>query len=228
MRKFALAFCAVLLAAGASATALLADTVVVSNPDSGGALETFPVTVEYTSWTQIGSFSNVSVSAALDGSFPYDEAFSGEAYLTTQIGAGTTTADQVAATSWSVAAGAAPPVTLFTGLNLGPDTYYLIIVDTSGEGGWDLSGSSTTAPGVTTIPDFCELYGTASYPPADSSGNVCGGNMVSFSVVSVSPATGAGVPEPSTFALLAIGLLGLFTIPMLRRAGGRAFASGWN
>jgi hypothetical protein len=202
----------VLLFSGIFTAAAGADTIVVSNTGFGGAVEDSPGEVLYTSWTQTGAFTDVSVSADLDGNFPYDQAFSGEAYLTTMIGAGTTVADQIAAAPFSVAAGASGPVLLFSGLNLGPDTYYLVVEDTSGDGGWDIvPGPSVTAPGVTTISNHCQLYGTG-YPPSYSSDNICGGNLIGFQVVSVSETS--AVPEPATPGVVLIGSLGLL---LLRR-----------
>lgn len=202
----------VLLFSGIFAATAVADTIVVSNTGFGGAVEDSPLEVLYTSWTQPGTFTDVSISAQLDGNFPYDEAFSGEAYLTTMIGAGTTVADQVAATPFSVAAGASGMVSLFSGLTLGPDTYYLVIEDTSGDGGWDIvPGPSVTAPGVTTITNHCQLYGTG-YPPSYSSDDICGGNLIGFQVVSVSPSS--AVPEPGT---LGFALLGSLSLLLLRR-----------
>lgn len=83
-------------------------------------------------WSQTDLYSNVSVKAELDGN---GTAINGTAYLMTQVGPGTTTANQIASADFAVTALPFGPdlTTLFTGLTLGPGTYYLII---TASGGW--------------------------------------------------------------------------------------------
>lgn len=84
-----------------------------------------------TSWTQTASFSDVTIHASL---VSIDESFrDGTAYLTNAIGPGTTPAAEVAppenftAPVASTAFGPVPLTVLFSSLNLGPGTYYLVL-----------------------------------------------------------------------------------------------------
>ncbi len=82
------------------------------------------------SWTQAASFSNITIDASLvsiDGSFR-----SGTAYLTNAIGSGTTPASEIVAPADFMAPlgnpfGPVPLTVLFSGLNLGSGTYYLVL-----------------------------------------------------------------------------------------------------
>ncbi len=103
---------------------------------STGALET--------SWTQTGSFSNVSIAAPLANG-------PDQIYLTNSIGPSATQQNVIASVTLPITgqtSGAASLTPLFTGLNLGPGTYYLVVQG----GDWDIvdGGQTTTlAPGVT-------------------------------------------------------------------------------
>jgi len=133
-----------------------------TNPPSGAT---------YASWTQTGSFSNVTIQATLYSCFG-DSA--GTAYLTQN---GRAVGNQVAINSSLVVHGgnngAASTVTVFSGLNLGPGTYYLTINPTPGNecsSLWD----NTTAPstslgtGVTNNGAGVSFGGIAAYPPAST------------------------------------------------------------
>jgi hypothetical protein len=81
------------------------------------------------SWTQTASFSGVTIDASLGS---VDPGFtSGTAYLMSAIGPGTTPASEVdAPVNFTVPVGSnfgsVPLTVLFSGLNLGPGTYYLV------------------------------------------------------------------------------------------------------
>src|SRR5262245_8578149 len=95
------------------------------------------------SWTFASTFTNVSILA-------YVGAFQGlTGYLTTNIGPSATANDMVAAPVTIQGTGL---VTVFSGLTLGANTYYLVIGD-PGCGGWAFIApdppSVTTAAGVT-------------------------------------------------------------------------------
>lgn len=154
-------------------------------------------------WSQTDMFGDVSVAVRIDGGGATN---SGTAYLTTRFGPGTTLADEIAHASYSVSGPQFQPqtVTLFSGLTLGPGTYYLTIVGA----GWEYAGSNITpvmAPGVQTV--FRERLGTlpfASYPP---SGNFQpefvpppGFPPPSYWQYSVT-----SIPEPTPAALLLFG-----------------------
>ena len=145
------------------------------------------------SWTQSDSFSNVSIFATLTAG-----PTAGTAYLTNQIGAGTTAANEIASTSFTFPS-SATEIQLFSGLTLTSGTYYLTIVaNTSGGGaGWvSSSGPSdvTTAPGVTINSDYV-TQSPASYPPAST--------FFEQDFELLYRVT--GVPEPSSIALLLAG-----------------------
>jgi PEP-CTERM motif-containing protein len=122
-------------------------------------------------------------------------------------------ADQVAPTPFSIAMGQDGGNTLHW-VNTWAWDLHLVIDDTSGLGGWDLvPGPSVTAPGVTTITNHCQLFGSG-YPPAYSSDDICGGNLVGYQVESFSWVP--SVPEPHTLPLALLGLLGVAMFHRLR------------
>lgn len=171
----------------------------------------FPDDVAEASWTQTGSFSNVSVSAEIDPGLNQSSAFTGIAYLMTQVGPGTTVSNEIANAPFSVTGTEFNPtlVTLFSGLTLGPGTYYLVLSAPASEpyGGWEsaLGTTPTTAPGVSIIGQGFS-GNSAGYAPSTSfsftsfNSNL---NTVEYDV------TGNSVPEPSTLPLLLLALIAL-------------------
>jgi hypothetical protein len=180
-----------------------AETIISVSGTSSAAIVLVGDGVEAASWTQSTSFQEVDISAMVGG----PASAIGTAYLTTSLGPGTTLADQIARTSFSF-----PPtvsyVRFFSGLTLGPGTYYLSLTSTGGiaidEGGWACvdqcnPGGATVvlAPGVSRNPDqFTES--DSIYPPAGSV--FTSDRDVVYTV--------AEVPEPSTLELFGMGLLG--------------------
>src|SRR5437016_13876167 len=85
-----------------------------------------------TSWSQSKAYTGVSIAALVDSAI-VGQTPAADAYLTTRIGAGTTTADEIAHARFTVpaqlpvcsAASCGAFVTLFTGLSLGPGTYFV-------------------------------------------------------------------------------------------------------
>lgn len=75
------------------------------------------------SWTSTVSFTGVSVS----GEFGADPSTSFTAFLMTSVGPGTTSADQIASVTVTPPSSDSRSLTLFTGLNLGPGTYFLVL-----------------------------------------------------------------------------------------------------
>ena len=82
------------------------------------------------SWTQATSFSNITINASL---VSIDDSFrSGTAYLMKAIGSGTTPLSELVAPAvFTVPVGSqfgpVPLTVLFSGLSLGPGTYYLVL-----------------------------------------------------------------------------------------------------
>ena len=177
-------------------------------------------------WTQTGTYTNVSISADVNivGS-PGDPANgkptdTGLSFLTTQRGAGTTAAaDEIASGTFTGPSnwGDNPHpnwITLFTGLTLGPGTYYLTLDTLGYGGGWrvdDVPPSDdlpTLGSGVTpagSLYGYCD--GSLTYP--------CGGYAPASTMYADPPyqlrvrVEGTSVPIPGTLALLGIGLAGL-------------------
>lgn len=159
-------------------------------------------------WTSTVGFSDVTISAFVNTYNVADS--SAVAYLTTQVGPGATSAELVAQANLTLPVGlSSPELVLFSGLNLSPANYYLILAttDTTGNEGWfngDLySSSAVTAPGVTfNPPGFVAHTIDAAYAPGSTfSGTYIPG--YAFDVVgNVSP-----VPEPSSLSLALTGVL---------------------
>jgi hypothetical protein len=202
---------------------LAANTVIISVTGSPGLSTLIDYSsvvassVVSTSWSESKSFSGVTISilvnSAIVGQTP-----SADAFLTTSIGPGTTVIDEVASTQFTVplqlpvcsqySCGA--DVTLFSGLNLGPGTYFLTLApdDTSsGEVGWFPAMDPTVLenPGVIEGTAFFDTS-VASYPPAGSF--VANDFAMDFTVTGTAVAP---VPEPATVTPL-VGLGALFLL----------------
>jgi hypothetical protein len=159
-------------------------------------------------WTQTNTFTDVSISALLSSLLSSGNG-QGTLFLTTQIGPGTTTDSEVARVSVTGIPRATQVSTLlFSGLTLGPGTYYLTKVGT-GEGGlgWgSLNGfTTTTAPGVTILPTLAGNSPEA-YAPATNVLPVFVENL-GFSITGTLVDT--QVPEPSSAVLMIGGMLAL-------------------
>jgi len=151
------------------------------------------------SWTTTSAFSNVNISIALDG----NSGATGTAYLTTKIGPGTTIANQIASTSFAFPSiSTLAPV--FTGLNLGAGTYYLLVRQTAngvnGNGVWEGTPSPnlTLAPNVTANGEYWSYNSVQSFAPASSFSE-------GFTTYFEYRVTGLPVPEPSTACLILFG-----------------------
>jgi hypothetical protein len=126
-------------------------------------------------WTSTVAFTDVTISAFVYSENSADTAAT--AYLTTQSGAGATTATLVAQANVTLPvghAGSTAELQLFSGLTLPPGTYYLILAttDTTTNEGWlngDLPTPAVTATGVTfNAPAFSNgnTAVNSAYPPA--------------------------------------------------------------
>lgn len=160
-------------------------------------------------WSLGNTFDNVTITAEIDPGT--GSGLSGTAYLMTQIGPGTTVADQLGTATFTASGAAftAQLNTLFTGLTLGPGNYYLVLSSPDGLG-WeaaDPGASVVTAPGVSLLSlDSTFPNPPAGYAPAGDFSSPLGNNP-EFTVTGslVSP-----VPEPGGVALLCTILLGLY------------------
>jgi hypothetical protein len=108
---------AILASAVVNATIIAAETVAGA-PHSVQANDP-----EGVNWTQTGSYTDVSIFAVISAQNIVGNG-TGTVFLTTKIGAGTTTADEIARTTLSgIAFGGDSLIPLFSGLTLGPGTY---------------------------------------------------------------------------------------------------------
>ena len=168
------------------------------------------------SWTETGSFSGVTVKAAIGS---VDSGFrSGTAYLTKAIGPGTTPTNQVVPQVGFTAPLVTskfdpfPLTTLFSGVSLGPGTYYLVLAapfrdQSFSDLGWqfETSGLVTVAPGVS-LGNYSAantfFSAVDSFAPASTFLTLSGGQA--FFEVST-------IPEPYSLTLMLIGLGSLIT-----------------
>ena len=172
--------------------------ISVTSPPGLSTLVGLPLA---TSWSQSKSYSGVSISilvdAAIVGRTPTVDAF-----LTTRTGPGTTSADEIAHTQFTVPStlpvcspnSCGAMVTLFSDLTLGPGNYFLTLSpgDTSmGEAGWFPAVPPTVSldTGVSEGPSF-RASTAASYPPASDFGPM--ENAMNITVTG--SGTFAGVP----------------------------------
>jgi hypothetical protein len=182
---------------------LLAQTTIISTISGDGGFDLFGSQVDMAAWSQTSLYNNVSVSAELDG---VGSTITGTAYLVTQVGSGTTSANQIMSADFTVSTLPFEPdlTTLFSGLTLGPGTYYLVI--TASGGGWEISDPSATsvmAPGVTLVAgNYTTNPGNVdqSYPPDDAFSSAPESSNLEFVV---------STPEPPVSALLGFGLISM-------------------
>jgi hypothetical protein len=136
----------------------------------------------------------------------------GQAYLMTAIGPGTTVASQVATAPFFVPGTLVTPtsVNLFSGLSLGPATYYLLLTGPAASPFfyWSTAVPATVTvdPVTTLLPDRVGVAG-ASYPPANFFGVIDVALRPDRNQFSVTGTPVTGVPEPSPLTLMAFGTL---------------------
>jgi hypothetical protein len=206
---------------------LMADTVIISatappalSTGIGGS------SLVSTSWSQSGAYADVTITALVN-SLIVGESPSATAYLTTEIGPGTTATDEIAHSAFTVPtqlpvcspSSCGAFVTLFSGLTLGPGDYFLTMGPPTGglsAVGWFPAINPTVVEdiGVTQGPCvFASGTEVAPYPPASAFGSalgVCGRDDVMNFTVTGAAATSA--PEPVAAILIASGALFLLII----------------
>jgi hypothetical protein len=166
-----------------------------------------------TSWSQSKAYTGVSITALVDSAI-VGQTPTADAYLTTAIGPGTTTAEEIAHAQFTVPAilpvcsvnSCGAMVTLFSGLSLGPGNYFVTMgPDASSVGtvGWfpALNPTVVTDTGVSEGTSFI-ASAVASYPPA--SGFTALDVAMNFTVTGTAASR---IPEPPTSTLIAFGVL---------------------
>jgi hypothetical protein len=152
-------------------------------------------------WTQTSSFNAISIS--FTGNAAFASPVGGTAYLTTAFGPGTTSADQIASSPFSITGPASVSELLFSGLSLDAGTYYLsIAANPGGQIGWNATANPvvTTAGGVTLSPGFaCFNASPVNYPPSGGSCQPAGGMLFDVS--------GTATPEPPSALLVGFAAL---------------------
>ncbi len=203
-----------LLAVGMPA---MADPIIAVS----GAADTFylvdPTQALAVGWSQGAGAGNVGIVISfLD--FTLEEGAIYSAYLTNQIGAGTTAANELAATTFT----AGPDISsvpLFNHVALNAGSYYLTVgfdpalnENLYPEGAW--GGTSDplpvfTRPGVTDLGQFYSQAIDSAYIPASAfAADTSAGARLLYTV---SP-----VPEPGTWFLLLVSALGLSLLAFKR------------
>ena len=188
---------------------------IVSDVFSGGSSQAVNGAFAV-SWTQTVTYTDVTVGANL-GAPSIQATSTGMAYLVDQIGQGTTVADELALPfSISITGDTAinEMTTLFTGLTLGPGTYYLVVLPSSFGQSDSLDWHDVAPPHQTLGSGVTQ---NASLQASSPSGF---GPANTFSSTSINPifrVTGnlvpVATPEPASLLLGAAGL----TAILLRR-----------
>lgn len=205
----------------ASTTAAQAATIfVVTLTGSGFAFGGSGVLV--TSWTQTSTYTNVVITSPLRDDTPGGPIAltEGAVYLVNQFGPGTTSANNVTLpTLISGLTSSFATRTLFTGLTLGPGTYYVVWVpgnhganmSMSPEGG---PNSIATGPGVS-FAGIGNSVAVDAFPPATNT-PVQNTGEGSFIVSVTGDLVGVPIMNESTLLLLA-ALLVLVVVATLNR-----------
>jgi hypothetical protein len=181
------------------------------NTEGGGVGISSLAPASGVSWTATSPFTDISIFLEIQGPPSGIPPVTAWAYLTTSVGPGTTTADQVAAASFTLPT-TSSLVPVLSGLSLGAGTYYLVvqgnpdyvvengITNTFG-GTWNATSSPTvlTDPSVSLNPRLIGPTPVGGYPPANQF--LFLGGSLQYAV------TGYAVPEPSALSLL--GIIGL-------------------
>lgn len=143
-------------------------------------------------WSQTGSIGDITIAAELEWS-----STTVDAYLTDSIGPSTTVADQLAFTGFSFASAEPEWVVLFSGLDLGPGSYFVTIA--GADVGWvEANPATVTTMGGASYLGEASWYPGAAYPPSSFVAGLEPDGTFIFEVVST--------PEPVSFGLVALGI----------------------
>ncbi len=187
-----------------------------------GALR--PTLVESQGFSITATYTNVAISVDL-AAFDSDDTPSFQAYLTNQIGLGTTVANEIQSASFQPLVGGIPPpyttgfttVQLFSGLSLSPGTYWITLYASAGTTNTTIMVTAYGEPVVADIgaTPAGPLYSVASIDPYPAATD----GMISLSFVdgfgnfrfhvTGDAASAEAVPEPATIAMLGLGFSGL-------------------
>jgi len=173
-----------------------------------------------TSWSQSRSYTDVSIAALVDSAI-VGETPTADAYITTRVGPGTTTANEITRSQFTVPAdlpvcspsSCGAIVTLFAGLSLRPGSYFITMGPdpiSSGVVGWfpALDPTVLLDTGVSEGNSFFSSA-MASYPPASDFG------VLPFAMNFVVTGTSvSAIPEPATATLIAFDFLFLLIIKL--------------
>jgi hypothetical protein len=143
-------------------------------------------------WSQTSSISQITIAAELEWSTT-----TVDIYLTDSIGPSTTVADQLAFAEFSFESAEPAWVVLFSGLDLGPGSYFVTIAGSAV--GWvQASPPTVTTMGGAGYLGEASWFPGATYPPSSFIGGLLPGGDFIFEVVST--------PEPVSFGLVALGI----------------------
>jgi len=186
--------------------ALKAETIVSVTGPINSSIELFSTEVLDVSWIQSGEYTDVAISAFLNGSTPIT------AYLTTQVGPGATTSQEIASAVVTPLGAPFSLLPLFSIPDLAPGTYFLTLFDASPESmtdGWAQTTSAilSTAPDAT-LSGYYDSITASGYPPA---------NMFVFFPQETQQAlmfevTGTAVPEPWEASFISLAILGIWAL----------------
>lgn len=181
----------------------------VTGPNTGN-LALYPGQALGISFSLTSGWTNVDIIADLLGS----NALTGFAYLTTQVGPGTTPSDEVASGSFFLPMPQGP-VSIFSGLTLDAGTYFLTLSNT-GSGGWVGTNIPTfsAGPGVTRNTDYYAGNpgpDPLAYTPASQF------FFISGPYYGILDIKGTPVPEPSSIFMIGAGLAALATAAWRKR-----------